>query len=68
MLDRFQIARRLLRGATFSQQLHFKRFEKTVVLRTSERRGHANGLPPLSGPASMREFGAVSCPAVQAGA
>ncbi len=28
----------------------------------------AIGLPPLSGPASMREFGAVSCPAVQAGA
>ncbi len=28
----------------------------------------AVGLPPLSGPASMREFDAVSCPAVQAGA
>jgi hypothetical protein len=39
-----------------------------VPLGRSALRVQAIGLPPLSGPASMREFGAVSCPAVQAGA
>ena len=30
--------------------------------------GQRTGLPPLSGPTSMREFDAVLCPTVQAGA